>query len=204
MQGTTWHAPGDGWLVAHDLYHHEPGDQGTFAEELMSFGVQEWLESQGDACASRRRPQIDFENAVCYVLSESKGKLDLPAPPAWPASLTEATYGHWEKAYRGGMGALEITQHQDMDDPAWEQLEAPNHVAHALGWIAEGWRRAQRRYPEPALTQAAFEHLEHAMNAARVTHPLGARLVVTWQPEGECAIAPMVSLPARPRRRRLG
>lgn len=201
MQGTSWHAPGDGWLVAHDLYHHEPDDRGTFAEELMSFGVQEWLESAGQSPLARQRARIDFENAVCYVLMESKGKLDLPAPPPWPDALGDAVRRYWEEAYAGGVDSLVMVQQQRLSDPAWAPVEAPDHVSRAVGWMAEGWRRAQQRYPSPERTQAAFEHLEHAMNAARVNQPLGTCLAVTWHPDTDCTLAVVTDPVNRPRRR---
>ena len=47
---------GDAWLVAHDVFHHFEGDDGSVAREVMSFGVEAWLESHKSGIANAISP----------------------------------------------------------------------------------------------------------------------------------------------------
>ena len=42
----TWKTPASAGLVSHDVYHHLPGDTGTFAEEVATLGAEWYIERQ--------------------------------------------------------------------------------------------------------------------------------------------------------------
>lgn len=202
MQGTSWHAPGDGWLVAHDVYHHASEDQGSFAEELMSFGVQAWIERREDFSQKDENDDFDFKSSVCYVLEASKSHLNLPDPPPFPALCPDLMRAKWEEGYAGGLLVFTVESFRELTEEQACQLDAEDHVEKAVGWMAHGWELGRNRYPDPGMTRKTFENLELAMNTTAAACDLGSRVRVildvdaTWKIEA-LSMAPALRRPLR-------
>lgn len=168
LLGSTWHDPGDGWLTAHDLFHHEPEDTGSLEGELRSFGVQHWLETRGAQVPLDDWAENSFSTGLAFVFRASLDRLALPEPPPVPATVPAALLEVW---HRGCAEATQDLQTEIEEGNAasseggepplrtrvWEQahvisgvLDEPDYADRLVGWVAEGWRQAGLRYPDPA------------------------------------------------------
>lgn len=210
---STWHGPGDGWLTAHDLYHHEPNDQGSFAEELMSFGVQHWLEAMGTEGGLDQWDASSFSEGLEYVLNVSLSHLDLPpAPDLNATAIHPVMLDVWKEGLAVGLQDFlegcedssslspvhrarvrQLQERPELLDP----VRAPDYSERAMGWIAEGWRRAQHRYPDPGRIQVEFDQLCERLNEIRHTAALGTQVELVGWPDGGWHVS-RVTPPAEP------
>lgn len=183
-----WHTAGDGWLMAHDLFHHQPTDTGTPAQEVATYGAEDWFSAKGDPTkvitdALDKLSTTVFSIAMISTESLSDGlsipELMLPPPPA-PCSLDEFNpdlIAHWRKAYAAGMSEFQKYVEELATPEEWADLQSEDQVTRAVGWMAHGWHMCTARYPNPPLACEQFKMV------AKVFTPLpqaGQRLAVIF------------------------
>lgn len=171
-----WAEPGDSWMMAHDLLHHHPDDHGTVGQELQTFGAQLWLEvgPQHDEPPSFDESQISMlwlegpgGFARDFRVREAPGRPRF-VPPAHRPFLTELVQRALKEA------ADELFRSSPAE---FEVFTNPEHQQALLSWIALGYARARKRYPERKAAQALFQRLrEWLWLAYPLKHPSSGTL----------------------------
>lgn len=172
LAGASWWAtPGDCWLVAHDIFHHHPDDDGSFACEAMSFGAQCWIEHHTDDL----RLGID-PTSLCAILEQVASQAaerglptvrdtliltaDPPAHPKPDPRFLERFQKLVEEAVVESSFAREF---KNVDDATCAAIcDGPN-VAKIVEWMSYGFHRAQARFPDPQATRLLFDGLSRAL-----------------------------------------
>lgn len=164
---SSWATPGDRWLVAHDIFHHHPDDDGSFACEAMSFGAQCWIEHHTDEL----RLGID-PTSLCAILEQVaernpdavRDTLILTAdPPAHPKPKPRFLERFQRLVEEAVVESTFAREFKNVDDATCGQLcDGPN-VARIADWMSYGFHRAQARFPDPEATRALFDGLSRAL-----------------------------------------
>lgn len=211
LEGSSWHDPGYGALTAHDVYHHEPNDQGTLAEELMSFGVEHWLEGGGWAADIDEWSGDTFANGLAFVLSASVDRLALPPAPPLPADLPPHLASIWRRKYDLALMDFLVETREEgarrsaqENDDRLSPLDEPDYPDRLVAWVAEGWRRAQSRYPDPDPIQEEFNALAEHLDHLAAEQPVGTRVTLVGTTHGRWRVHAVTSPSPtlQPRKRR--
>ena len=177
LQGRPNTTPDTGWVVAHDVFHHLPGDVGTYIEEVVTFGAESWLESP--ATAPEKLQEILTDSWVGVILlvlkNGTRGARGLMLPPqAPPASHPLAE--RWAAAYRNALIEVRSTHADLASTEDWQILASLEMVDRAVACVARGLDAARCRWPDPARARAQFEQVQKAATQAHD----GDRLTVSF------------------------
>lgn len=165
--------PGDAWLVSHDVFHHFEGEPGTVEREVMSFGVEHWLEPEksdwtlmassfGDTLAD------DFSDGVS---ARRLSRLRIPEVPAPGLSevLPQAARNFLRNVCSRGLyevvESLERHHEYHFTTAQRDSFLSESHVNRYANWAMWGYLRAQRRYPDAPAFQRAFQRLQSCVCA---------------------------------------
>ncbi len=163
---------GDSWLVAHDTFHHFEGDDGSVQHEVMSFGVECWLEAPRAGLQHAVSPGTltgtlfeEFDNGVT---ARRLARLLVPAPPS---SALPAVPGDVVEFFRflvhDGLTALmrDLREHHEARIPvrAQEAILGGENLARHTGWAVLGFAQGRARYRNAMAFKEAFELLQHCV-----------------------------------------
>lgn len=160
--------PGDAWLVAHDVFHHFEGEPGTVEREIMSFGVEYWLE-QGSQTLDVVAPTLAGTLADDFsygVTARRLARLFAPEPPAPDLSqaLPEEASEFLSAACTHGLYELleTLEQYHDYEfTPSQrDSLLSERNLERHANWARWGYLKAQRQYPDADAFLKAFKRLQ--------------------------------------------
>lgn len=174
----NWRTAACNWLVAHDLYHHEPNDKGSLAEELASLGAEYYVCHEDRAVSfipEEGEPELPppglnaLARSAAGIIgismeSEHLGAEDFALEPSGIAPLDDKVAEYVFRAAAESAAAELNHLAADNDLPEWapvrEAFEQPEVVA---SWIRLGYVNAQRRFPEQLRVRQAFEAASKAV-----------------------------------------
>lgn len=154
--GSSWKTAASAGLVAHDIYHHLPTDDGTFAQEVAALGAEWYFDVQAlDGENMAAWPLSGFErNVIDSVLnaidSREKRAFHLEPREASPLSAPEMEF--FQRMGRKTMEVLATRKDERGFDPAVFELR---YVQHLL-W---GYWQAQARFPDQVAARKACKRL---------------------------------------------
>lgn len=160
---------GDAWLVAHDVFHHLEDDDGSVAREVMSFGVEAWLETPKNGIANAVSPgtmagtlEGDFDEGVTF---RRLARLVLPvAPrtrfPSVPPEVREFFKLFAKDALDELVRNLAVYRDEPLPVDARAAILAADNQRRCAHWLLYGYLTAQQRYPDATAFQQAFELLQ--------------------------------------------
>ena len=160
---------GDAWLVAHDVFHHLEDDDGSVAREVMSFGVEAWLEAPKNGIANAISPgtmagtlEGDFDDGVT---SKRLARLVLPSAPrarfpSLPPEVREFFRLFAKDALEELVRNLEVYRDDSLPVDARADILAADNQRRCAHWLMYGFLTAQQRYPDAGAFQQAFELLQ--------------------------------------------
>lgn len=159
-------------MVTHDVFHHFEGEPGTVEREVMSFGVEHWLEqdeldwtvmasSFGDTLAD------DFSNGIS---ARRLSRLCIPEVPAPDLSevLPKAARDFLRNVCARGLyelvESLELHHEYHFTTAQRDSFLSESNVTRYANWAMLGYLRAQRRYPEAPEFRRAFQRLQSCVS----------------------------------------
>lgn len=186
----AWHSNADNWLIAHDLYHHRPCDQGTLFEELASFGAQYYVEHEGrqDSLISRESLFDGLEGTVATAWEAFDATVDsFVAKPSDflqkfdPLELSEEVL---ELSYTAEAFAKRYFYEKAGAPQEWTP-EFRAAVEHSWGAashqvskaVQAGYVQARRRFPEQRLVNES--HAKALAELAEVENALSEGMPLT-------------------------
>lgn len=184
--------PGDAWLVAHDVFHHFEGEPGTVEREVMSFGVEHWLE-QGEQDLAQVASTLagaladDFSDGISARLLARLFVPEVPDVPDLSEALPEEVSEFLRSACTIGMyellESLEQYHAYEFTPDQRDALLSDRNLERHANWAMLGYLKSQRRYPEAPAFQRAFQRLQSCVRNmvpgewARLCLATDARLV---------------------------
>lgn len=149
--------PSDGATAAHDLFHHLPGETGTYQEEVRSLGAEAWLDQvQADW---EMELKTNWFSILAMTLEDgTRGVrgLALPEAIAAPSALDAAMATQWREAYLSGVAEAR-EEFGDWGSAAeWGAIVTPGAIASALALMEEGYNLAALRFPDANAARADY------------------------------------------------
>lgn len=138
-----------GDLLAHDVYHHLPGDRGSYRDEVRSLGAQFYLEQ--DDPNVRGQLQSAFFSVMAKTLDEGSRWLDgikLKKPMGekdWPKNFDA---GMWRSMYVETLQELQLDFYVTDEKFHWDELFSDEQIDRHVSAIMEGILWAQSVYPD--------------------------------------------------------
>lgn len=197
--GDGWRSPCNSWLVAHDQFHHLPGDVGSLCEELATLGAEYYVCHEplapspwpGDADALPPPGLNSLVRSAAGIVgmafeSEHSGAEEFVIRQTSGPRVPGTTWNIFTCAGTSAAGQLrELVE--GTDDPEWlralESFEAPNVAA---SWIAAGYSNAQARFSSQADVRAKWEQAVTQLRDLEKSTPHGAILTTTLRESGMC------------------
>lgn len=166
---SEWRTTAGAWLVAHDLYHHQPGDQGSLAEELATLGAEYYINHECDIVVTAQDPAVlpppglnalsrSAAGVVGIALeSDTLGAEDLVLSPAEPTTIANPIAERvFQSAAESAIAEMEYIA-PDPDFPEWAAVRKAFSLEVVAGWIRAGYRQAQQRFPDQSRVRHAFD-----------------------------------------------
>lgn len=182
LDGRPNATPETDWVVAHDIFHHEPEDTGTYREEVMTFGAETWMAEPGTSDEDLTDKLGDSWHGVMVLVLENGTRgatgLLLKAPGG---ELADAIQDHpmgrvWANAYRMALDGVRST-HGELAEPSlWDLLGSHENVVAAVSLMAQGYRLAQGRWPDVDRAREMFAQVEDAAGPANDGDRLDVRI----------------------------
>ena len=160
--------PGDSWLVTHDVFHHFEGHDGSVGCEIMSFGVEGWLEATKVGLERSLSPGTmgstladELEHGIT---ARRLARLTVgPAPKTRFPNLSADAKAVLTNFAHAGLLALErqlVNQFgSEFPDRARAAILAEANYKNCRDWVLYGYELAQKTYLNPEAFSAAFELL---------------------------------------------
>lgn len=177
LDGRLHTSPDTGWIIAHDVFHHLPGDTGTYAEEITTFGAELWLDPRQDEQALQRDLATSWFSVMALTIENgSRGVegLRLTRHPASEGFLRGPQADFLRTVYRMALQEARDTFGSFAEPSVWNELQNQGMEDRAVSRAMDGHRQARLRWPDPSQAQAQFEALSTLAGPAQP----GARLVV--------------------------
>ena len=186
--GAAWRTRASSWVVAHDLYHHLPGDTGTFAEEIATMGAEYYVNHEGSTLTEIDPPG---QNALIGVAASIVGLVfdlsrDAKRTFELPNLCTERLSADIESVFAiAARSAFDQMRDMANDEPGWETvLETYERLEPFVEWMRRGYRDAQHRYPDQMKVRQSMERLYRevrALEAETDEGPFGTEMKVSRQ-----------------------
>ena len=174
--GSSWQTPASGELVAHDVYHHLPGDTGTFAEEAATFGAEYYINFEDSPLQQTALPGLNAlqRGAIAVVANGAKSAKNLSQAFSMPTNRrkplsaeAEEVFAHVaHAAYEELAYAFELRM-CPADIEGEEEAEVtevcPEEVVFVTSFVnlmRHGYRQARRRFPDQLRVRSAMDNLE--------------------------------------------
>lgn len=190
-QDGTWRTHACAWLVAHDIYHHEPGDKGTLAEELATLGAEYYFEHEDPdyrPLEVEELPPPGFNSLTRSAagvlglalenenLTEKDFLLGHSGTTALDNAIAEAIFRAAAESAREEVAYL----CGDSASPEWaEVLQEYNQLENVASWIRLGYLNAKARFSDQARARQAFHSACDALRAIRAHASEGSLLVAS-------------------------
>lgn len=165
-----WADFGDSWLCAHDLMHHREGDTGRIQEEMVTYGVESWIEGgvSEDGWGAVSFGAISGPIGEAYRDTRHLKHFVVAEPPVFENPLPVLQMQQFAEAVNVGFADAASTivaryldlYEQKMPQAVVDQLVSEDNQARAVQWMAYGYLQAQTRYPDPVAAQAMFEAVQ--------------------------------------------
>ena len=174
--------PATGWLVAHDVFHHLPGDTGTYAEEVATFGAQTLFEMpKGEDATFQNTLATSWFSVMALVLENGTRGVDgLFLDNAPTLSMDHPLSGLWRDAYRLAVREVRDVFGQWAEDETWNALMDPKMEDQAVAWAAYGFEQSKLRWPQIEQARGNFWKIE----AMARTGAAGSRLNILQNEDG--------------------
>jgi hypothetical protein len=187
--GSTWQTAASEAVVAHDVYHHMPGDTGTLAEEMATFGAEYYVnyEHSGErraipllelgavAVATEAATTARQPDRACVLTSPLRRPLDTNAEEAF-SCVAQAAFFQLE-------AALEVRREDELARgmvSAIPEIRGKTFVASAVNLMRFGYRQARRRFPDQQRVRTAMSNLELVLRSlGRDMVPAGHDITLT-------------------------
>lgn len=175
---SSWKTTASAGLVAHDIYHHLPGDTGTFADEVAALGAEWYIDVQRTSRPVSAWPVSGFErNAqdTLFNAADSTGPKPLELPERTAPSLSGPEMEFFQGlAGRLSAKLLNIDKGWEADLAGFEQRFVEN-----LLW---GYALAKERFPDQKEVRRASQALIAELSALDESQvPLGHEVCITLQ-----------------------
>jgi hypothetical protein len=169
MRGRPNASPDTGWVVAHDVFHHRPGDTGTYAEEVMTFGAEAWLDLDDGPDALGKSLSTSWFSVMALVVENGTRGVEgvVISRPANPDHLLHSQAGFFEQVYHRALAEFQEAFGDHEGPEFWDDLAGPQMTERAVSLAVEGFAQAQQRWPDRAQALAAFEALEKMAGEGR-------------------------------------
>lgn len=177
VRGTEgWADPGHSWMVAHDVLHHLPTDEGTVEQEIATFGAESWSTCSQVLEGNARSQYEEF-------IADNPGHLVLAPAPfcVWNRKTKQ-----FLESFRTELPVIleEAAEAFGRKFEGAEVAEQENVQRHQ-NWLAYGYQMAQSRFPNKAKARQLFTHLERALQPfALQTHYVGRTLALALDEAG--------------------
>jgi len=189
--GDTWRTIACNWLMAHDLYHHEPDDRGELCEELATLGAEYYVcEEPLDPPGHRLSDEDSLPPPGMNCLTRSAagivgmlweaGTADpqqfvFEFADCAPLPTTDAER-IFEAVERSAICQLEEMLDGISDDEDWagalREFSRPGLIA---SWIRKGYRSAAARFPDQARVREGWNAARQQIS--QLDPPLGAIVI---------------------------
>lgn len=170
----TWASPADAWLVAHDLVHHLPEDDGTVAHEIASLGAELFCSkgSLPDGIESLISVAASLPG-LCFEACAMPSAFMLPSAPPSDCDLSGL-----EVLERSAVGELEALL-SACPEPDWARaIEEFSRPGAVCAWIRYGFSRAQSRFASREAAHKVFRHALYAVKEAEKAACAGDEICV--------------------------
>lgn len=154
----------DSYVVAHDVFHHHPNDQGTYADEVFSFGAELHMET---AHKTFEEQQSSLQSAWFSVMAltidqGSKGLGGLLLSDKHPQLELREFEQQFKKLYTDSIQELKLDFYAHRDYETWDRLLSRPQINKAASKMAQGYRWAQEHYPDPKSFLQMFNQVRKA------------------------------------------
>ncbi len=177
LDGRLHTSPDTGWVIAHDVFHHLPGDTGTYAEEITTFGAELWLDQDQPLEATQHALVTSWFSVMALTIENgSRGVEGLLLHRHRPSKdfLEGSRADFLRRVYRQALEEAQETFGDFADPSVWNELRDRSMEDRAVSLAVEGYWQAQLRWPQPTQAQAQFKALSELAGPAEA----GARLRV--------------------------
>lgn len=174
-------------MIAHDVFHHDPKDKGTFIEEVRSYGAEMWFVA--DLTSENIKTIVSNIEPILDKTLEFFPLEKLAVPLYSPARYDPHNYQLWLQIRETVKeGLLNLVQDKEgLYDQ--EDTKILNQLAHSDMWdsyahhIMDGYLKAQVRWPDQQKAQQLYKDTEKWFNSLldrAETPPLGTLIEVTF------------------------
>lgn len=176
---STWKTAASAGLVGHDIYHHLPGDRGTFAEEVATFGAEWYVDIQpiGKSFNSVSKRALErFErNVIDTVLNalDSRELLPFCLPIRVADRLTDE-----ETDYFSSLATKACEELGNSTDP--RALNKPAFTDRFVQCVLWGYAQAKTRFPDQLAVRAGSSELRNTLaDLEQHEVPFGLEVTIT-------------------------
>jgi hypothetical protein len=195
--GIKWQTPATDALVAHDVYHHLPGDTGTFAEEVTTFGAEYYINFEHSNLQEIVPPGLNAlrRGAIAVVANVAEYAKDpakvfhmpitrrrrlSPEAEGVFAEVAEVAYGEAFAALSGREGLEDADLEAGEQEKADVELDERTFVDSFVNLMRLGYRQARRRFPDQLRVRAAMASFELVLrHLGKRQVPVGHEITLT-------------------------
>lgn len=183
LRGRANNSPAtDGWLVAHDVFHHRPDDTGSYRDEVTTFGAETWMDEPYEDPEDLRHSLTDSWLGVCLLTLENgtRGAEGLRVnTPVDPAALNHPHAKLWRDCMKMALREAQEVLGEYGTPETWEALSSNEHCDRLLSLVAAGYQQAQERWPNREQARVWYGQLSDLAGPGQP----GSELHVTWDGE---------------------
>jgi hypothetical protein len=195
--GLRWQTPASDALVAHDVYHHLPGDTGTFAEEVATFGAEYYINFENSHLQETAPPGLNAlrRGAIAVVANVAEYAKDPAKVFRMPATRQRRLAPEAEAVFRevaevaygealAALSAKETPEESDFEASAHAEddveLDERVFVNSFVNLMRHGYRQAHRRFPDQLRVRSAMASFELVMrHLSKRQVPVGHEITLT-------------------------
>jgi len=189
VKGSPWSTLTCPWLIAHDLFHHAPGDLGSVQEELASIGAEFYVNYERSDMSGPQADDASFRYATARkALSASAGSIvgmQFEEGVAEPENFVLTTTDDRTRLAPDlgqlftacALSAVDCLAEHVLDDEGWAQSRAHFNVGNIAKTMHGGYLAARRRFPDREAAHQAFASAVSQLSAYSDAPP-GTQLTV--------------------------
>lgn len=181
----------DSYLIAHDVFHHHPDDRGTYADEVFSFGAEMYMESETETFEQQAsRLQGSWFSVMALTVDQgSRGLAGLLLSEKHPDLDLSPLEEGFKKLYIDSVRELKLDFYAYGDYEIWDRLLSRPQINRAASKMAQGYRWAEKQYPDPHNFLKLFNQVRKASEKSGqlgdtiVIEQRGMELSINHQPK---------------------